>query len=105
MSESASSAVQWKRPVPSDCCFHAARRDGGDEASRVPRISETNREDSAAAVAVRSAPSPPHFAIQSRRCFRICGGGNEEGSETQKKIFCHRQSRDHSVSYLVERMR
>ena len=62
MSESASSAVQWKRPVPSDCCFHAARRDGGDEASRVPRISEKNREDSAAAVAVRSVRSTLRYS-------------------------------------------
>ena len=104
MSESASSAVQWKRPVPSDCCFHAARRDGGDEASRVPRISEKNREDSATASLSQSAPSAPHFAIRTRRCFRICGGGNEEGSETQKKIFCPRRSRDRSVPYLVARM-
>ena len=62
VSESASSAVQWKRPVPSDCCFHAARRDGGDEASRVPRISEKNREDSAAAVAVRSVRSTLRYS-------------------------------------------
>ena len=63
MSESASSAVQWKRPVPSDCCFHAARRDGGDEASRVPRISEKNREDSAAAaLAVRSVRSTLRYS-------------------------------------------
>ena len=61
MSESASSAVQWERPVPSDCCFHAARRNGGDEASRVPRISEKNREDYDAA-AVRTVPSTLRYS-------------------------------------------